>query len=30
MGRYYTRFADHALVVAREANFINTGSPPHR
>ncbi|MFZ0120097.1 MAG: phosphate signaling complex protein PhoU [Pseudonocardiaceae bacterium] len=30
IGRYYTRFADHAVAIARQASFIVTGSPPQR
>lgn len=30
MGRYYTRFADHALAIARQVNFIVTGPPSPR
>jgi len=30
MGRYYARFADHAVAIARQASFIATGLPPQR
>lgn len=30
MGRYYARFADHALAIARQVNFIVTGLPSQR
>jgi phosphate transport system protein len=30
VGRYYERFADHAVAIAGQANFIVTGLPPER
>lgn len=30
MGRYYTRFADHALAITRQVTFIVTGLPSRR
>lgn len=30
IGRYYERFADHAVAIAAQANFIVTGLPPER
>jgi len=28
IGRYYERFADHAVAIAREISFLATGQPP--
>ncbi len=30
IGRYYERFADHAVAIARQVNFLVTGLPPER
>jgi phosphate transport system protein len=30
IGRYYERFADHAVAIAAQVNFIVTGLPPKR
>jgi phosphate transport system protein len=30
IGRYYERFADHAVAIARQVNFVVTGLPPER
>jgi phosphate transport system protein len=30
IGRYYERFADHAVVIARQVSFLVTGLPPQR
>jgi phosphate transport system protein len=30
IGRYYERFADHAVAIARQVSFLVTGSPPER
>ena len=30
IGRYYERFADHAVAIAGQVNFIVTGLPPER
>ena len=30
LARYYTRFADHAIAIARQASYIATGIPPQR
>jgi phosphate transport system protein len=30
VGRYYERFADHAVAIAGQVNFIVTGLPPER
>ena len=30
IGRYYERFADHAVAIAAQVNFIVTGLPPER
>lgn len=30
VGRYYERFADHAVAIARQVNFVVTGLPPER
>lgn len=30
IGRYYERFADHAVAIARQVSFLVTGLPPHR
>ena len=30
IGRYYERFADHAVAIARQVSFLVTGLPPER
>jgi phosphate transport system protein len=30
IGRYYERFADHAVAIARQVSFLVTGMPPER
>jgi phosphate transport system protein len=30
IGRYYERFADHAVAIARQVSFLVTGLPPQR
>ncbi|HEV7453158.1 MAG TPA: phosphate signaling complex protein PhoU [Pseudonocardiaceae bacterium] len=30
IGRYYERFADHAVAIARQVGFLVTGQPPKR
>ncbi len=30
IGRYYERFADHAVAIARQVSFLVTGQPPER
>jgi phosphate transport system protein len=30
IGRYYERFADHAVAIAGQVNFLVTGLPPQR
>jgi phosphate transport system protein len=30
IGRYYERFADHAVAIARQVGFLVTGQPPGR
>jgi phosphate transport system protein len=30
IGRYYERFADHAVAIARQVSFFVTGQPPER
>ena len=30
IGRYYERFADHAVAIARQVGFLVTGQPPRR
>jgi phosphate transport system protein len=30
IGRYYERFTDHAVAIARQVNFQVTGPPPER
>jgi phosphate transport system protein len=30
IGRYYERFADHAVAIARQVSFLVTGLPPNR
>ena len=30
IGRYYERFADHAVAIARQVSFLATGLPPQR
>jgi phosphate transport system protein len=30
IGRYYERFADHAVAISRQVSFLATGLPPQR